>query len=148
MRFSLARGSIPAYGNGKSLAGWAVIRTRYFHVFVTCLPARKVLFQQSSARRASLRFLLAYFFSVGLFLVFSPRATSKAVEDGERPPTNARRRPARREYFELPLFASISTSSTKIEMQGNWKMESTLSGDSFVPFVRGFRVENGFELEN
>lgn len=26
-------------------------------------------------------------------------------------------------------------------------MESTLSGDSFVPFVRRFRVENGFALK-
>lgn len=26
-------------------------------------------------------------------------------------------------------------------------MESTLNGDSFVPFVREFRAENGFELK-
>lgn len=87
------------------------------------------------------------FFSIALFLVFLS-ATSKAVEGGERPPTNATSTGERNISSFRPLFASISTSSTKIEMQGNWKMESTLSGDSFVPFVRGFRVENGFELEN
>lgn len=86
-------------------------------------------------------------FSPSLFFSFFSRATSKAVEDGERPPTNATSPSERNISSFPPLFASILTSFTKIEMQGNWKMESTLSGDSFVPFVRGFRVESGFELK-
>lgn len=118
---------------------------RYFHVFVTCLPVRKFLFRQSAATRF-LTFPTRPFF-LRCFFSFSPRATSKAVESGERPPTNATSPDERNISSFPPLFASILTSSTKIEMQGNWKMESTLTGDSFVPFVRGFRVENGFVLK-
>ena len=83
------------------------------------------------------------------FSRFSPRATSKAVEDGERPPTNAMspQRGERNISSFPPLFASISTSSTKIEMRGNWKMESTLSEDSFVPFVGGFQLKMDSSLK-
>lgn len=76
VRFNLSK-SIPAYGNGKSLAGWAVIRTRYFHVFVTCLPARKVLFGETRFLTfpARLFFLLRhpFFFFFFFFSFFSSR---------------------------------------------------------------------------
>ena len=47
----------------------------------------------------------------------------------------------------LLFLPSISTSSTKIEMRGNWKMESTLSEDSFVPFVGGFQLKMDSSLK-
>lgn len=50
--------------------------------FVTCLPARKFLFQKGNA---SLRFLPAHFFSLAPFFSFYSRTASKAVEIGERP---------------------------------------------------------------
>lgn len=139
-KFTLTCREVFSALGARKVAGWAVIRTRYFslHVFQR---------ENSYFRKAMFPYVFhPPIFSPSPFFSFYSRTASKAVEVAERPTTSTTS-PGERNISSLPpLFASTSMSSTKIEMQGNWKMEYSNSGNSFVPFVRGVSSRNWVEL--
>jgi len=98
-----------ALAEAREIAGWAVTRSGV-SFSLHAAPARKFL--SGKARQRATRPLpppsLPHFFLGRSFSRFPAAPASKAVAAGER---NISCFP--------PLFASISTSSTKIEMQGN-----------------------------